>query len=232
MATPVIVGTYSDYSLNSTTVTVPGVQPGDVLIEAFGNSYGTGSPSVGGAGAGPRVEIGTKLGSPNAPNYQNFNLATWRRDATGSGTYTFTVSMAEECMGIVLHLRQADALDGAPSSVVGAQNSSQPAAVGAATITTATSAPLLIAVWGGVQFSGTIAFTAPASMTERAQPRTNQYVALMAATEVVSTTGATGQRTATASPPPAYGWASRMFAVSGAAAPTGPEPGRMLISGV
>lgn len=233
MTPPVLVASYEAVGTGSVSVSVPSVQSGDFLVEVLGNSYATADPVLSGSGAGSRVPIGTRQGSPNDPNYQNFNVMAWYRIATGSGTYSFSATMENECMGAVLHLRGATGLDDGVSELAVRQ---EPPTVAAGQeipgVTPLNADSLLVGVWGGIQFSGTIAYTAPASMVARAQPRTNQYVSTFVATQQLSSAGATGSRTATSSPTAAYGWAGKMFAVSGVQAATGPEPGRFMISGV
>lgn len=230
-----LVGAYTGAGIGSASASVPDVRPGDVIVEVVGNAYGgAAGPTMSGAGAGSRSEIGAKLGSPNANQYRNAQLSTWRRECAEAGTFVSTATWSEETMIVALLLRFAGALDGSPSGAATAQSSSHPAAVQAPTVTTATDGPLLIGCWAGVQFSGTLTWAPQASMTERAEVATNQYVSTMVATEAraAGATGATGARSATASPPPQYGSAARLIAVRGVAAPAavGPEPGRGMLA--
>lgn len=224
MARPNLVNTYTDTAVGSVSVSVPDVQPGDTLIELFGNCYGPGTDvTPGGDGAGNRTPLGPQLGSPNGPNYQNFIVAAWRRVATASGTYTFTASYSSECMGIVMHFRGEANLDGDVSGTATAQGQSSGDQTIAGVAPSATDT-LLVGVWGGVQFSGTIAYEPPSGMVERAEARTNSYVSLMCATQELTGAGSTGSRTATSSPAPANGWAGKLFALSGPADVEPPPP--------
>ncbi|ALL79334.1 hypothetical protein AD006_28970 (plasmid) [Pseudonocardia sp. EC080610-09] len=94
-------------------MTVPGAQADDVLTEVVGNAYGTvAGPTMSGAGAGSRSEVGSKLGSPGASQYRNAQLSTWRRECSEAGTYVSTATWSEETMIVALFLRYAGALDG------------------------------------------------------------------------------------------------------------------------
>lgn len=163
--------------------------------------------------AGTWTQIGT--GALNT----NIKMRAWRRKVTTNAAQTVTVSQGGNTSGnhlIVYVLDGADLtnpIDGTPTTATGASGTAQ--AVGATS--PSSSNALLIAAWAGIQFSGTITYTAPGTMIERDEEAFNTAAALMSASQVLSSSGSTGTRTATASISATSGWVAMMFAVQGVA---------------
>lgn len=238
MAEVEVVAAYGDPdNAGSCEIAVPNVQPGDWLVAALGSIYTEPSTTqVHIDRSGTWVEIGSPLGRPGNPNFQNYGLRTWRLTAVDPGTHTITTSGPdnETCLG-VLHLRGCDSLDGAPVDVVVAQNDSN-GQVPLGSLTTTVDNCLLVAVYGLVQFTGgSHGWTPPSGMTERVDVVTspNPWNLLGISTQVIATAGSSGSKTAVSTVTTAFGEAGRMFAirpVEEPEPPAGPEPGRMLLA--
>lgn len=226
MTTPTVVAVYGSAGFDATSVAVPDLLTNDWLLATVGSSYSDATMGVTNGGDGAWVPIGSKVGRSNSPDYENYNMHAWYKVVEEPGTHTVsTFSTGDHTGLIVYHLRNAVAVDGVPTSVAGAQNPGASTLQDVPGVTTSVADALLIGVWGGVQFSGALAYTAPAGMSERREVSSSSYVALMSATQVLTVAGATGSRTGTGSPAAAYGWAAKLFAIRGGTyVPPAPEP--------
>lgn len=172
------------------TMAVPtGTASGDQLlmfVQVNGDykSYIAGSPSAGWTLVA--LDDGYRIEVPSA------TFAVYKRTATASeSTYTWSGGANWYAgMGFVLAVSGATAVD-----VVGAfgRNSQDP--FSAPSVTTTTSTDLLIYAFADLN---ALAFTKPASMTQRANATpTISYFRTIIATETLTATGATGVRTST-----------------------------------
>lgn len=225
MATPTRIATYGNAGNDATSVVVPDLVAGDWLIAQQGVSYSDATLSVSNGGDGEWVPIGGRVGRPNSPYFENYVIQSWYKVVQDPGSHTISTGSTGDHVGLIVHhVRDAVAVDGDPTGIAVKQGSGGTSQE-VPGVSPSTSDALLFGLWGGVQFAGTLSFTAPAGMTERSEVTDSPYVSLMSATQVLSASGATGSRTATSSPAADYGWSGLLFAVRGGTyVPPEPEP--------
>lgn len=219
MASPTLVATYGQ-AVNSggvLSVSVPSVVNGDWLVVGIFESYGTTVLAPGGSGGGSWTAVGSQVGSPNSPNYQNQSAAFFRKTCPTSGTYTVAPTTGNEAVVLIAHLRNCAAVDGTPSVAAVAQASSTGSVAMAAT-SPATADAMLLGFFALLNFSGTFTWTAPSGMTERQDLSNGTGVESAGlATQVLAASGSTGVKTAVSSvgSNTVYGQAYGLFAISG-----------------
>lgn len=229
--TPQIIASYKvDGTENGADITVPNVQPGDWIIASPAGIYGSGNTmTVSGTGAGTWEQIGTQLGDPElAGGNIHFNLGTWRKIATGSGSYDASFTYDDYTMFIVYHLR------GCQSVVDFADVEAEQDALVAALsypLGPIDSAPgdLALGFWGGTLFDDVINWTS-ATMTRDQQSADLESFGMLAGFHQVVTTGPTFSATATADPDPGFGMCGRLMTIRGFPESDGLPPGQMLIA--
>lgn len=197
------------------TVSVLNVVAGDSLIAAIGDGYGDATMTVTDSAAGTWADLGTPLGAPNDPLFQNYRAHTQRREITAdAAALDVTYEIANSRQLVVLHLRNAGALQDL-ADLVDDQGGGGPADTQALGPVDGTSGGLLIGLWGGVQFStGTWGWSTPTGMVERADVASPEgFTRLMVATEALTATAATGTRSSTATQAPANGFAGRLLSI-------------------
>lgn len=147
----------------------------------------------------------------------------WLRTAGGSepANFTFGRTSGQSALGEIVALVGADTanpVDAALTWNTGAANTSQ----AAPSVSPANTGSMLVCGWESGEL-GSPSYTVPGSMTEQAdQPNGNFVQAL--ATELLSASGATGTRTATASGTALLGWNAFSIAIKVASSKLPPPP--------
>lgn len=225
MATPTIRQTNGAASGAVTSVSLAaGTAVDDILVVSqevdFTAVASMVAPSVTGVGSWTQIGATVQSGSPNIA------MKSWWAPVTAGGARTLSCSQAGGTSSnhVIVHvLTGADLvtpIDGTPATNSGTTGTAQ--IVGAAAgVSPTTADALLIGNWSGIQFSGSISYTAPGTMVERSEVSdTGGAAALMSATQVLAASGATGTRTATSSISATSGWVANLFAVRGIATVT------------
>lgn len=211
-----LVGTYSDLGSGGydPTVTVPGVSGGDTLVAIGTDSYTGTAPAITSTGGETWQPLGNPLG--DAGGEANQRMSAWTADVAAGGSDTVTLSAVDMATLTVLHLRDATGVVDVVDTEV-PRNAGPTADQALGPVDVPSGGGLLIGAWAGIAFPPDpefISWAAPASMVEQAQPRVNNFNAVLVATEA-TTAGGSVTRTATATPAPAAGFAGKLLVVTG-----------------
>ncbi|MFI6496890.1 hypothetical protein [Nonomuraea typhae] len=201
--------------------TSAGTAAGDTLVIFYASDFFSLAtmPDVTSSAGTPTLEHTTEVGT-NLGHIKAYTLAV-----TSSGSKTVTIPAHVDCdiFGVVLRIPAAITVDDHQGQI---DTTETLTAHVAPSVTTLGADRLLAIAWLGTNVNtgwSNPPYTAPGSMTERAQPHSSPYAALMVATQEISASGATGTRTATFFRAESYGAASLALAgPAGAASDLGP----------
>ncbi|WP_157253193.1 hypothetical protein [Nonomuraea typhae] len=202
--------------------TAAGTAVGDTLVIVYASDFFAlatmpeATSSAGTLSAVRTIDIGTNLG----------HIKTYTCAVTSGGSHTVTIPAHSGCdiFGVVLRLSTAATVDAHDGQIDPTESTTSHVAP---SVTTTGADRLLVACWLGTNVNtgwSSPPYTAPGSMTDRAQPNSSPFSGLLVATQEIAAAGATGTRTATFFRDEA--WGSISIALAGPATATALPPSR------
>lgn len=161
----------------------------------------------------------------------NTHMKVWTSDVASAGAQTVVVNNSttdeERYAALFVLTGTASGIDGVASTASGASSTSHVAP--SVTPTSGQSDDLLICVWASSRSvpnegSGPVNYTLPGSMIAYTERDMGIYITYRAGSELLSSSGATGTRTATASPASTFQTVSVLVKSASAASPAPTRP--------
>lgn len=212
--------TSDSQSSAQTLTTAVGTSAGDTLAIIYGSDAGTlaGMPDPTSTAGTPAFVVSADMGSGSGHIKAYLCAVT----TGGSKDVTIPANGGNDVFGVVVRISATVTADVSGSNADAASTSSH---VAPSLVTTGADR-LLICAWtvAGVFSSfGASPYTLPGGMTDRGQPIASPFSALCAATEPITSAGATGTRTATFALSKPYCALSMAVAAAGGGSSTPPR---------